>query len=50
MVYMGSKNRIAKYILPFLTKYLTDDRKKEIEKLFVHESIADKYRIKTLFD
>ena len=26
MVYMGSKNRIAKYILPFLTKYLTPDR------------------------
>lgn len=26
MVYMGSKNRIAKYLLPFLTKYLTKDR------------------------
>lgn len=26
MVYMGSKNRIAKYLLPFLTKYLTLDR------------------------
>lgn len=26
MVYMGSKNRIAKYILPFLTKYLTPGR------------------------
>lgn len=26
MVYMGSKNRIAKYLLPFLTKYLTSDR------------------------
>ena len=26
MVYMGSKNRIAKYLLPFLTKYLTPDR------------------------
>ena len=26
MVYMGSKNRIAKYILPFWTKYLTKDR------------------------
>ena len=26
MVYMGSKNRIAKYLLPFLTKYLTPGR------------------------
>lgn len=26
MVYMGSKNRIAKYLLPIITKYLTADR------------------------
>lgn len=26
MVYIGSKNRIAKYLLPFLTKYLTPGR------------------------
>lgn len=42
MKYMGSKNRIAKYIVPFLNSYLSDSRRFYIEPFVGGANVIDK--------